>query len=76
MSLHNVRHDPNLLLLFRLTTDIFENLIHLFQGSACSLRDEEEGEHEGEETEDGEECVCACASVLNQGRRYKALCTR
>ena len=73
VSLNNLRHDPRLLLLFRLTADVLEHLIHLLEGLARRFRNTEERKDEGEETEDGEEGVRARASVLDERRCDKTL---
>lgn len=66
LSLDNVAHDARLLLLFRLTADVLEHLVHLLQRLTGSLRDDEECEDESEKTEDCEESVCAVAGVLDK----------
>jgi hypothetical protein len=74
MSLHNIRHDTRFLLLFYLTADILENLVHFLEGSASSFGDKKEREQECQETEDRKESICACARVLDQRRCYETLC--
>ena len=44
--IHNTRHDSRLLLLLGLTTNVLENLVHLFECLAGGLGDAEEGEDE------------------------------
>lgn len=73
VTLYDVRHDPCLLLLFRLATNIFEHLVHLLQCLAPSLRYEEVRKNKCQETEYCEEDVCAFVRVLNEWRCNKTL---
>lgn len=46
---------------------VLEDVVHLFQGSAVGLRDEEVNPDQGNGTKDGEEDICAETNVLNHG---------
>lgn len=66
LSFNNVVHDPLLSRLLFGAVDILEDLVHFLQRLAGRLRDKEERENEGEQTEDGEEGVGTIASVLDE----------
>jgi hypothetical protein len=57
----------------RFTGIVLEDVVHLLEGAALGLGDEEEGPDEREETEDGEEDVGAVAGVFDQRRGDEAL---
>jgi hypothetical protein len=65
--LHNLRHDPRLLLLLGFAADVFEHIVHLLQCPPGRLGNAEEGEDKRNKTEDREEDVGSCPGVLNQG---------
>lgn len=59
--------------LLRFARIILEDVIHLLQRAALSLRNEEKRPDKREETEDSEEDVGAVAGVLDQRRGDEAL---
>ena len=73
IPLNNVIHDPHFARLFLSAIDILENFVHFLQRLSGRLRNEEESEHEGEQTEDSEEGVGTVPSVLDERRCDKAL---
>ena len=73
LPLHNISHDPRLLLLFRLAANIFEYLVHLLERLTSRFRDAEECKDKSKKTEDSEERIRAVAGVLNERRRDEAL---
>jgi hypothetical protein len=66
-ALHNLRHDPRLLLLLAFAADVFEHIVHLFQRLPGRLGNAEEREDERQKTEDREKCVGPRSRVLDQG---------
>jgi BRCT domain type II-containing protein len=60
-------------LLFRFTTDVFENFVHLFKLLTGSLGNTEESEEECEKAEAREESVCTRPGVLDEGWSDEAL---
>lgn len=73
VPLHNLCHDPRLLLLLGFATDVFENIVHLFKRLAGRLGNAEEREDKREKTEDRKERVCTRPCVLDKGWCNEAL---
>lgn len=55
------------------TTTIFEHMVHLFEGPAPRLWNEEECPDKGQQTEDGEEGISAESCILYQWGSDQAL---
>lgn len=74
-SLHAAHHrsfDACPLGVFLLAAEIFEHLVHLLEGPAVRLGNEEEGPNEGQKTKDGEKCIRSESRVLYQWRGDEA----
>lgn len=73
MTSNNISLDGVPPSLFLFAVDIFENMIHLFQGPAPGLWDEEKRPNQRQEAKDGEEGISPESGVLHQGWRDQTL---
>ena len=65
LPLDDFAHNARLLLLFRLTADVLEHVVHFLESLSRRLWNNEECKDKGEKAEDGKEGIRAVASVLN-----------